>query len=212
MANDAYLSKQSDAERGGHIMFIVIEGLDGAGKSTIARELAEVISAELLSTPGVKFNNIRSEIDEIYKDNHQARQLFYMSTVVSMSEQVRELISQGKNVIVDRYWISTQVYHQWKSENKHFELTEVEKHILRPDVTLFLDLSFEQRKKRLMSRKNITLEDNLTLEKSSDEKLNKLYSELANTNIAGRWLSIKADVAVCDVVKNICAELYGTDN
>jgi len=189
-------------------MFIVIEGLDGAGKSTIAKELAEVIGAEVLSTPGAKFSKIRAEIDEIYKHNHQARQLFYMSTVVSISEQVKELMSQGKNVIVDRYWISTQVYHQWKSDNNHFELTEVEKQILRPDVTLFLDSPFEQRRKRLISRKNITLEDNLTLTKSADKKLNNLYSKIGNTSIAGRWISINTDVAVSDVVKNICAELY----
>lgn len=207
MANDAYLSKQSDAERGGHLMFIVIEGLDGAGKSTIAKELAEVIGAELLSTPGVKFNKIRAEIDEIYKYNYQARQLFYMSTVVSISEQVRELMSQGKNVIVDRYWISTQVYHQWKSDNNQFEFTEVEKHILRPDITLFLDLPFEQRRARLVGREDITFEDNLTLIKSEDQKLNYLYSNNGNTAIAGRWIKVNADVPVRDVIKSICKEL-----
>ena len=116
-------------------MFIVIEGLDGVGKSTITKALAREVDAVMLATPGDKFNSMRSELELIYKDNHQARQLFYMSTVVNISEQVRDLISKGKSVIVDRYWLSTQVYHQWKSETPPFELTEVESSIWVPDVS-----------------------------------------------------------------------------
>lgn len=188
-------------------MFIVIEGLDGVGKSTIAKTLAEAIGAEVLSTPGKEFNNIREQLDSIYKDNHQARQLFYMSTVVSISDQVRELISKGQNVIVDRYWLSTQVYHKWKSENNHFELIDVANKILIPDITLYLHLPLEQRKARLKERKINSLEDNLTLTESADKELNTLYSQFANTSVSGRWVSIKADVAVDKIVKNICTEL-----
>jgi len=189
-------------------MFIVIEGLDGAGKSTIAEALAEEIGAEVLSTPGKNFNTIREQIDSIYHNNHQARQLFYMSTVVSVSEQVRELVNKGKNVIVDRYWLSTQVYHQWKSENNHFELAEVENKILIPDITIFLHLPLVQRRMRLVDRENNTLEDNLTLTKSADKELNNLYSQLGNKSVSGRWVSIKVNVTVDDVVKRICTELY----
>ena len=149
-------------------MFIVIEGLDGVGKSTITKALAREIDAVMLATPGDKFNNIRSELETIYKDNHQARQLFYMSTVVSISEQVRELINKGKNVVVDRYWLSTQVYHQWKSESHHFELSDVENSILVPDITLYLQLPLEQRKERLLHRKDNTAEDNLTIIEVTD--------------------------------------------
>ncbi len=189
-------------------MFIVIEGLDGTGKSTIAKALAKAIGAEVLSTPGKQFNNIREQLESIYQGNHQARQLFYMSTVVSISEQVRELISKGENVIVDRYWLSTQVYHQWKSENNHFELVEVEKKILIPDITLYLHLPLEQRKNRLRERKINSLEDNLTLTKSADNELNKLYWQLGNTDISGRRVSIKTNVAVDDVIKRICTKLF----
>jgi dTMP kinase len=189
-------------------MFIVIEGLDGAGKSTIAKALGEAMGAEVLSTPGKNFNNIREQIDRIYHNNHQARQLFYMSTVVSVSEQVRELVNKEKNVIVDRYWLSTQVYHQWKSENNHFELIDVANMILIPDITIYLHLPLDQRKNRLSERKNNTLEDNQTLTKSADKELNNLYSQFGNTSISGRWVNINVNAAVDDIVKNICTELY----
>lgn len=189
-------------------MFIVIEGLDGAGKSTIARALGEAMGAEVLSTPGKNFNNIREQIDRIYHNNHQARQLFYISTVVSVSEQVRELVNKGKNVIVDRYWLSTQVYHQWKSEDNHFELIDVANRILIPDITIYLHLPLEQRKNRLSERKKNTLEDSQTLTKFADNELNKLYFQLGNTSISGRWVNINVDAEVDDIVKGICTKLY----
>ncbi|MFT5294923.1 MAG: dTMP kinase [Colwellia sp.] len=188
-------------------MFIVIEGLDGVGKSSITKALAREIDAVILATPGDKFNSMRSELELIYKDNHQARQLFYMSTVVNTSEQVRDLISKGKNVIVDRYWLSTQVYHQWKSENHHFELADVEKSVLVPDVTLYLQLPLEQRKKRLINRKDNTAEDNLTIIEATDIELNNLYLQYSGTSIAGHWVSINTGATVDEIIKNIGTEL-----
>lgn len=188
-------------------MFIVIEGLDGVGKSTITKALAIEIDAVILATPGDKFNNIRSELELIYKDNHHARQLFYMSTVVSISEQVRKLVNKGKNVIVDRYWLSTQVYHQWKSENQHFELADVENSILIPDVTLYLQLPLEQRKKRLLSRNGNTAEDNLTIIDTTDTELDNLYLRYSRTSIAGHWVRINTDATVDEIIKNIDTEL-----
>ncbi|MGB2742811.1 MAG: dTMP kinase [Cognaticolwellia sp.] len=188
-------------------MFIVIEGLDGVGKSTITKALAIEIDAVILATPGAKFNNIRSELELIYKDNHQARQLFYMSTVVNISEQARELINKGKNVIVDRYWLSTQVYHQWKSENHHFGLADVENSLLVPDVTLYLQLPLEQRKQRLLSRKNNTTEDNLTLIEAIDIELNNLYLQYSATSITGKWVKVDTSKTIDEIVNNICKEL-----
>jgi thymidylate kinase len=188
-------------------MFIVIEGLDGVGKSTITKALAIEIDAVILATPGAKFNNIRSELELIYKDNHQARQLFYMSTVVNISEQARELINKGKNVIVDRYWLSTQVYHQWKSENHHFGLADVENSLLVPDVTLYLQLPLEQRKQRLLSRKNNTTEDNLTLIEAIDIELNNLYLQYSGTSITGKWVKVDTSKTIDEIVNNICKEL-----
>lgn len=185
-------------------MFIVIEGLDGVGKSTITKALAREIDAVMLATPGDQFNNMRNELDLIYKDNYQAWQLFYMSTVVSTSQQVRELINNGKNVIVDRYWLSTQVYHQWKSENNHFELFDVVKSLLVPDLTIYLELPLEQRRNRLAGRKANTIEDNLTLSNKANAELNHLYSKYANEGVTGRVLRVNTSVSIGEIIKNIC--------
>ncbi len=188
-------------------MFIVIEGLDGVGKSTITAALGAAIDATILTTPGGKFNGIREQLDKIYSDSNQARQLFYMSTVVSVSEQARQLTGKGENVIVDRYWLSTQVYHHWKSNNSHFELPEVAASLLVPDLTLYLELPLEQRKLRLGNRAQNTVEDNLTLSDTANAELGNLYQHYNQSAIAGRWLKVDASLAVDEIIELVCKEL-----
>ncbi|MDO6611378.1 deoxynucleoside kinase [Shewanella sp. 1_MG-2023] len=185
-------------------MFIVIEGLDGVGKSTISAALAEALNTELLSTPGDKFRNVRNELDDIFRDNHQARQLFYTSTVVSIAEDIRQLIKDGKSVVVDRYWLSTQVYHHWKSEGNHFELLELKKSLLKPDVTIYLELSLAQRENRLIERNDSNSEDNLTLSEKADDELRQLYSDYSIDEVTGCFLSVDANKNVNELVLHIC--------
>lgn len=177
-------------------MFIVIEGLDGTGKSTITKELASALKAELLNTPDQSLSAARKDIDNAYEGNPYARQLFYASTVVHLSDKIKDLQSQGKNVVLDRYWLSTQVYHSWKCSGKHYQLTEVEKHIQTPDFTIYLNLPLAARKLRLGKREGNTTEDNLTLTNDIDEKLNETYDSYKNSSIAGKWLEV-------DVSQNI---------
>jgi dTMP kinase len=188
-------------------MFIVIEGLDGVGKSTITKALGAAIDATILTTPGGKFSDIRDQLENIYSDNNQARQLFYMSTVVSVSERARQLAGKGEHVIVDRYWLSTQVYHHWKSNNSHFELPDVAASLLVPDLTLYLELPLEQRKQRLGGRAQNTAEDNLTLTDKADAELNNLYQHYSQSDITGRWLKVDAALAVNEIIGLVCKEL-----
>lgn len=88
-------------------MFIVIEGLDGTGKSTIAKTLATALNAELLATPDASLKKARPIIDAAYENQPLARQLFYASSVLHLSEKIKGLMAEEKSVIVDRYWLST---------------------------------------------------------------------------------------------------------
>ena len=184
-------------------MFIVIEGLDGVGKSTISKALAVELGGVRLASPHDKFKNVRSGLEVAYKNNVYGRQLFYASTVLDISNEIRLRSKQQQCIIVDRYWLSTKVYHDWKCEGDGFDLTEVEDKLLVPDYTIYLQLSLEERRIRLRERDDITNEDEITLCEEADTALNKRYQSNMYSKISGRWLSVNASESVDIIVKNI---------
>ncbi|AWY01096.1 hypothetical protein A8139_14740 [Marinomonas primoryensis] len=184
-------------------MLIVIEGLDGVGKSTIAKALSTRLNADFLSTPDPSLREARKIIDKEYDDTPLARQLFYTSSVVHLSEKIKHLKEQGKVAVVDRYWLSTQVYHSWKCGGLHFQLSEVVNQIQQPDFTVYLTLPLSIRNARLQSREDNSIEDELTLSKDTDRWLDSAYQLFKTTKIAGHWIEIDASGEVNRIVDEI---------
>ncbi len=184
-------------------MFIVIEGLDGVGKTTLAKKLSNEIGATYLSTPSKTFSEIRQKIDDAYAHNQLARQLFYASTVVDIADRVRQLLVEGRPVVVDRYWLSTMVYHNWKTEGKHFELSDVEKVLLVPDLTIYIELSLSERNKRINNRDINSREDQLTLNENAHFNLHSLYLQYLKGPLVGRSEKITSEHDVDSMIKHL---------
>ncbi|MUH96581.1 dTMP kinase [Aliivibrio fischeri] len=184
-------------------MFIVIEGLDGCGKSTVAQHLSKKLEAVLLTTPGSDFKDIRSHLDMIFSNNIKARQLFYMASVFKVSEEVKELKELVRHVVVDRYWLSTQVYHRWMSNDTCLDLHEVEGELLKPDLTVYLDLHFDERNKRIEARNGNTREDMQTLTQQADNELRDYYEQMRDSEPVGKWLKVDASKDIYTIVDTI---------
>jgi dTMP kinase len=97
-------------------MFITFEGIDGAGKSTQARMLAEALSddAVLLREPGGTPAGER--LREILKDpgvslSPRAELLLFLSARAELVEAViRPALAAGRPVVCDRFMDSTVAY------------------------------------------------------------------------------------------------------
>lgn len=98
---------------------ITIEGLDGAGKSTLARALAEAIAAagkrvELLREPGGV--ELSERIRALVKDpaltvSPRAEALLYAAARAQLvQERVEPLLAEGAIVLLDRYVDSSLAY------------------------------------------------------------------------------------------------------
>jgi len=103
-------------------MFIVIEGPDGAGKSTVAKALAAALQAEgrdvfLTAEP------TRSAIGTLVRGLAQEGNAVHWETLAMLFvadrrehvEQIRHSLSTGSVVICDRYALSTVVYQSMQA-------------------------------------------------------------------------------------------------
>ncbi|MCA9716701.1 MAG: AAA family ATPase [Myxococcales bacterium] len=172
--------------------FIVIEGLDGCGKSTLTRLLAQRLHAEALATPLASFPaEARRAAERMCHDDPLARMLFYASTVAAASTRTRELLASGQSVVMDRYWLSTLTYHRFMGVT--CELPELESALLPADLTVFLNVSTETRKSRLHERGALLDHDRMTLRPGAGERLAELYRACSHRAVTGRYLEIAAD-------------------
>jgi dTMP kinase len=137
--------------------FIVVEGLDGTGKSTLAAHLAERLGATLLRTPATELSTVRPVVDAAFAQSPVAAQLFYGATVVLASDRARTLLAQGTPVVIDRYWLSTVVYAACR--DAHIDLSPVEPVLLRPDLTVFVDADEDVRRDAARRTRGMTAAD-----------------------------------------------------
>ncbi|MCR4318027.1 MAG: dTMP kinase [Planctomycetes bacterium] len=141
--------------------FIVLEGIDGSGKSTQVDLLAKYLAgagkdALKVRDPGTTRlgESIRDILlgagvsggpgAEITKIGNTAQILLFMAARAQMiDESVRPALEEGRIVISDRFIMSTYVYQQQDVTNllSVQELGTFACREIVPDVTLFLDVS-----------------------------------------------------------------------
>jgi dTMP kinase len=86
------------ADRG---RFIVVEGNNGVGKSTIVRSLAARLGATLHHYPAA-FTRFREEVDLDIQVLPMARMLYYLAATLHLSDIVQAELALG-HVVLDRY-------------------------------------------------------------------------------------------------------------
>lgn len=184
---------------------VVFEGLDGAGKSTASRLVAAALGAEWLPTPPLELREARAVFDAAAAIGPDAAQLFYAAAVAMASARALCLMAAGRDVVMDRYWLSTWTW--CIDRGSSLELPDVELTLARADVTIFLDASVAVRRARLLARE-MTEQDRRTLDPVRAHALRQRLFEGLERPIAGRALRLDVDALdVADVVRASLAHL-----
>ena len=81
--------------------FIVIEGVDGSGKSEAGRIVSNMLGALYIESPLPEFKLVREYIDEY--SSPVGRFLFYLSTNLDLSRVIKNNL-ESQDVICARYY------------------------------------------------------------------------------------------------------------
>ena len=138
-------------------MFICLEGIDGAGKSTQAARLFEHYKSknklvELVADPGT--TRIGKAIRQILLDTDEpistaAQMLLFSAARAELSQYIQERISAGYTVICDRWILSTLVYQVALNDADETLVYDIfDKTSIQPDVCILLDIDPEAADKR----------------------------------------------------------------
>jgi len=190
--------------------FIVFEGIDGSGKSTISEMLYRKINAdsgniyrtfEPTDSPiGSVIKNILNK--RIVSDDKTIGALFLADRLDHIQNPVTgmlQYLEQGTHVISDRYYYSSYAYHvPMLSMDWVIAANKACADILRPDVVFYLKISAEESMKRIHASRTFT---------DLFETKEKMEQVIVNYNEAIKREGVKDNVIIIDGERSI-AEIF----
>ncbi len=186
--------------------FIVFEGIDGSGKSTqmdLLRSHLESLGLKVYVTTEPSSREIGKLIRRILKNEVTVSEetlaaLFVADRLDHIQNQVDgmlQYLDKGYCVLSDRYFWSSFAYHGLHMPiSQVVEMNDICHEMLKPDLTVYLDLSAEESMRRILER-------NEQLEKF--EKLELLQKIRQNYFIAFEKYSKDLLIKVVDANESI---------
>jgi dTMP kinase len=183
-------------------VFIVIEGLDGSGKTTQANLLAKRLSEnhKVICTAEPSQGKIGTFIRQgcLYEEKRLPTEaealIFAADRIEHMQNEIAPALAEDKIVVCDRYIYSSLAYQGSTGLSLNWIKT-INARALEPDFNIFIDVPVERVLERLQRKKSVME----TLE--TQQKVREIYMKFVET---GELILIDGDKP-----RNIVAdELY----
>lgn len=204
------------------MFFVVFEGLDGSGKSSLMKRLEshlKNLGHNLVFTrePGgtVVGDEIRNIILKKQAEPPSPRTellLYQASRAQHVELVIRPALAQKKWVLCDRFSASSIAFQGGgrgiSLEQVHW-LNQFSTNQLSPDLTVLLDLSVEESKKRRAHRENQTGDSEDRIEAEADsfhEKVRQGFLNQAKAD-AKNWLVLNAALTPEELYEQLIAAL-----
>lgn len=158
---------------------VVLEGVDGCGKTTVANEVAKVLGAKVIPFPDDSCATGPMVRDYLAKkwwveyaphDHNQiaSAMAFQSLQVANRMERMLEIKNTPRSFVLARYWQSGWVYGQMDGLTEEW-LTSIHDTMVKASVNILLDISPEVS----LERQNVR-----------GEKLERYEGKLASTEMA----------------------------
>lgn len=172
-------------------LFIAFEGIDGSGKSTQVKLLADQLSKaghKVYSTFEPTDGPIGRMIRDIFNHRMEADHtviagLFVadrLDHLLNKKNGILQKMEEGYTVITDRYYFSSYAYHgAHMSLDWVIEANSQSADLLRPDLNIFIDIDPETSMKRLKhTRDSMELFETLENQKKVKDKYLESFKKL----------------------------------
>uniref|UniRef100_A0A7C2FEP1 Probable thymidylate kinase n=1 Tax=Thermosphaera aggregans TaxID=54254 RepID=A0A7C2FEP1_9CREN len=140
--------------------FIVLEGIDGAGKTTLAKMLIDEFKSRGMQavytyepTDSLIVRAVKGEYAP-YRDAFVDALAFALDRLIHVKSLILPMLEKGVSVVSDRYFYSSVAYQSAMGAPYEWVM-EVNKHAFKPDLAIYLDIPPElaiTRRKGLSSR------------------------------------------------------------
>lgn len=198
-------------------LFIAFEGIDGSGKSTQVQLLTQKLEAEghkVYSTFEPTASPIGKMIRGIF--SHQMKADHYTIAGLFLADRLNHILNEedgllkklyeGYTVITDRYYFSSYAYHgAHVPMNWVIESNAMCAQLLRPDVTVYVDISPEVSMERLRNgRESLELFETLENQRKVYEKYAEAFELLKSEETI---FSINGNRSVDEVAADVWSEI-----
>lgn len=163
-------------------LLIAVEGIDGAGKTTIAKHLCDFLSKRGHSCVVFKepSDSIYGRIIKSLKSRlspERELELFLLDREIDVRERINPALEEGKIVIMDRYYYSNIAY-QSACGLKEEMIKELNERIApKPDLVILLDISPSKALERIKNREKLSVFERREYLEKVREKFLKIADE-----------------------------------
>jgi dTMP kinase len=202
-------------------MFIVIEGIDGAGCETQAKRVSQLLTTNYkLPTSLIKFPHYDTPVGKMIKDflylnqKMKAHEQFLLYTLqfIFDAQKIKPFISTNYKLpttnylIADRYFTTTLCYQTLEGFDEAYALSYAKMfRIVKPDLVFFLDVKPETAIKwKYGEGKELNFR-----EKDLDfmKKTYKKYQDLITRQVWAKWIRINGEQDKQKVTEEIIKRL-----
>lgn len=195
------------------IMFIVIEGIDGAGCETQGKNLIKMLMEAGKKASLIKYPDYERNVGKLIKEflyqnkNLTPEQQFLLYTIQFVMD--KEMLSQRRKdeiIIADRYFTTTLCYQTLLGIDMNIALDYAKNFKIEvPDIVFYLNVDPDiaiKRKSGENKEKNRTEKDFELTKRTSGQ-----YKMLVEKQIWTKWVKIDGNKGIEEITQNIYNEI-----